>query len=495
MSRSTDGIAGLFRDVALSHPDRAAIIAPDITISYSKLWRIARGFAVKMHRHGIDETAMVAVHSTDMIATLATMLAASQLNARLVAYEARLRSDAVILPTHFLCSPEVANRGGESMIIMDASWPQAAPETEAAPVHGQALDIDAPWWVLHTSGTTGKPKYMMISQRCVVDRSMAVSRDFVPGRTVMTSLFSCHTRPFMVRATAALLHGCTIVDTIDPQFMATHGVNLVCGSPRNAAEWLAERTITPKLEKLQVSGARLSDDATLTFLKSFECVEDVYGSSETNKSFVNLKRLDDSTLTTQGVPQDSVVEIVDDAGAPCAIGEEGAIRVKNHYMAPGYIDEPEATERCFVEGWFVPGDRAKWGANGALIVTGRADNLMNIGGGKVDPSRMEGALRNVPGVSDAIVFRDPVQTEVPGVLAMITLRGIPDERDAVVAAAHQTCLTEFGPQLAPRMVYVVASLPMTHDGVPSRSEAELLVRKLPRPFAQTNTGIEPRKPI
>lgn len=170
MTDLSSGVAGLFRSVASRIPDHPAIIAPDITISYGKLWRISRGFALRMSQLGIDDRSIIALHSHDMIATLATMLAASIRNAALVSYEPRLITDAVVRPTHFLCTPDMMKHGGENMHLISADWPQAAPENESElGDHPPAL-LDKPWWTLRTSGTTGTPKYMMISQRCVVAR-------------------------------------------------------------------------------------------------------------------------------------------------------------------------------------------------------------------------------------------------------------------------------------------------------------------------------------
>ncbi|MBF9060077.1 AMP-binding protein [Rhodobacterales bacterium HKCCSP123] len=460
--------------------DHPAIIAPDITLSYGKLWRIARGFALRMAQLGIDDRSIVALHSRDMIATIATMLGASLRNAALVSFEPLLTADNVVRPTHFLCTPEMMKRGGENMHLISADWPQAAPEDESEMVAHPPVLPDKPWWTLRTSGTTGKPKYMMISQRCVVARSRAVSTDFHQGQTVMTSLFSCHTRPFMVRATAALLNGCTIVDSIDPQFMAGKGVNLVFGSPSNAIEWLSGRVIAPRMKRIQVSGAPLSDPAAIHLLNSFETVEDVYGASETNKSFVNRKCLENGELATYGVPQDSEVEILDSNGALCPVGIKGSVRVRNSYMAEGYIDEPAATAKCFVDGWFVPGDIAEWTETGALKIAGREDNIINIGGRKLDTFQIEAILMDTPGITDAIAFADPVESEVPGVLAMVQLSDNVSA-DAVIPAARQACLSKLGAALAPRYIYVMQSFPKTHDGVTSRAEAAMLARSLPRP--------------
>src|SRR6185436_19391369 len=135
---------------------------------------------------------------------------------------------------------------------------------------------------------------------------------------------------FFARANAALLNACTIIDTIDIAFMQAQGVNLLCGAPRTAMDWLSGRTIAPPMPLLQVSGAKLSDADAAILLQSFDTVEDVYGSSETSKSFVNVKTLNQGRVITRGQLLDSEVEIIGQDGEPC-IGPSlrGTVRIRN----------------------------------------------------------------------------------------------------------------------------------------------------------------------
>ena len=87
--------------MANENPDCEAIVAADITLNYSKLWRIVRGFATRMQEIGINRDSTVAVHSADMIACVSSMMAASLLGARYVSFEKRLLGDGAVRPSHF----------------------------------------------------------------------------------------------------------------------------------------------------------------------------------------------------------------------------------------------------------------------------------------------------------------------------------------------------------------------------------------------------------
>jgi acyl-coenzyme A synthetase/AMP-(fatty) acid ligase len=471
-------LTAAFARAAAQHPARDAIVAADITLTYDKLWLIVQSFALRMQSEGIDRKAVVAVKSTDMIASVAVMFASAAIGSGFVVWEDRLLSDGVVRPTHVLRSPDVAAPDQIASTLMDPSWsPLNFPVPKDAASHFPGYDkAETPWWYLHTSGTTGSPKYLALSQRMALDRSRAVSGDFQAGETRFTSLFPCTARPFFVRAMAALTLGSTIVDTIDPAFMQAQKVTLVCGSPRQSKLWLDSGKLSSRLLLLQISGARFSQELAAEMLGAFQKVEDVYGSSETNKTYVNAQTLDEGLVVTRGCAQDSTIQIRHPDGSLCGSDEVGEVFVRNGYMIAGYIDAPDATKRAFHDGWFRPGDMGHWDTNGVLCIDGRVDELINLDGLKIDPVAVDEALR-VPGVRLAACFRDP--DGAPRLLAFVELETSQDP-EPLVRAAMARCSKLLSPSRTPALIYVVPQIPVTHDGVPRRRECERLARDMPK---------------
>jgi long-chain acyl-CoA synthetase len=475
-------VARCFALVAHEHPDHEAIVAADIVLSYAKLWRIVRGFAVRMQQLGIGRESLVAIHSRDMVACVASMMATSLLGAGFAAFDRRLLADGgPVRATHVLRSPDAPPHPDVTYHLMDATWPQAAPPAPASngsefPSYADARD---PWWFVQTSGTTGEPKYLSLSQQDVYHRSLAVESDFRPLHTRLCSLFPCNTRPFFARANAALLNACTVVDTVDFSFMQAKGVNLVCGAPAVASEYLGNSRISPKIAVLQVSGAKTPDADAMRFLQSFETVEDVYGASETSKTFVNVKGVDSGQLTTRGKPLDSELQIVGADGKPVpASGTLGIVRVRNNYMASSYIGAPKASQRAFRDGWFYPGDVASWGSAGELVVAGRLDDIVNLGGIKINLADVDEVLCSVDGISTAAAFHAPAEPHhPPRLMAMVTLSSLGDA-EKCVAAAHAACRERYGANVAPRAILVVPSIPVTADGAPRRKACMALAQAM-----------------
>lgn len=472
-------IAFAFKAVAHANPDMPAIIAEDLSVSYSKLWMIAECFAYRMREHGVDQTSIIAIDTSDMVVSVATMFAVALLGAQHVTFDPDVLRSNAVRPTHYLISPEREWFEGVPFILMDQSWsPKYAPATDNKQ---DALigytNSDAPCWIIQSSGTTGLPKYMRLSSQVVFDRVASVAEDFILNETRLFSLFDCNSRPFLIRAMAALLKACTIVDSIDITFLQQNNVNLVCGSPRQMDSWLEGAVLSPKIERLQVSGAKLSDTVTSQLLRSFKLVEDVYGSSETIKSFVNVKSMNDADVISTGKLTDSKVEIVDERDAICAPGEVGKVRIRNGYMASGYLDEPAATARSFRGGWFYPGDFATWGPMGSLQILSRTDDVINLGGQKIDLCVVDDALRSVDGVENAVCFRNPRAGKSFELTAFVVLTDI-TRADEYVDAAHKACVKALGQNAAPTQIIVVQDIPMTSDGIPRRVECQRLALNL-----------------
>lgn len=474
MTPPPSNIAHEFATIARAHPDLPAIIARDITLPYGKLAAIAEAFAARMIQNGIGPGATVALDTSDVIAAIANMLATARIGARFAGISKDLLDAG--LATHLLKTPDRPGRPDLTYIDVDRTWSPKYFTDAATHLKGITYpDPDLPWWILHTSATTGAAKFMDLSQKAVFDRSMAVTTDFHAFKTSLCLFFACNTRPFYVRVTAALLNSCRIVDSYDPAFMAQHGVNLVCGAPAAAVEWVRTLSPEPRFKRLQVSGAPLHDDDARLLLTRFETVEDVYGSSETNKSFSNRNTLVDGALHQVGQPADSDLEIVDDAGQPVAPGVLGVVRVRNGYCVRGYIDRPEATERAFRDGWFYPGDLASWGDNGTLQIKGRVDEVINLSGRKIDPLTVERSLMSVKGVAMAACFVDPTGADRQKMMAFVTLTDR-FATDDVVPRAHAACLAANGAAATPQTILVVDAIPLTNDGIPRRGECAEMAR-------------------
>jgi acyl-coenzyme A synthetase/AMP-(fatty) acid ligase len=166
------------------------------------------------------------------------------------------------------------------------------------------------------------------------------------------------------------------------------------------------------------------------------------------------------------------VRIVDEAGREVAAGESGIIRVRSETMVHLYFDDPELTAASFIDGWFQTGDVGLMPSPGRLLILGRADGMLNIGGVKVPPAPIEAGIKLIEGVRDAIVMSIRSRNEVDVLLAAIETAAVPPRLDAMqrageILARHAGAFT----------IMPLPSLPRTPSGKIQREEIEAIFRR------------------
>ncbi|MFF4755765.1 FadD7 family fatty acid--CoA ligase [Streptomyces sp. NPDC002514] len=155
------------------------------------------------------------------------------------------------------------------------------------------------------------------------------------------------------------------------------------------------------------------------------------------------------------------LRIVDTDGRPCPPGEPGEVWVSGPPVARGYLANPAETAHNFADGWFRTGDLGLLDPDGCLYLTGRIKNLINRGGEKISPERVEDVLAGCPGVAEAAVFPVADATYGQRVGAAVVLReGENTEPDRIL----DQCRARLAPFEMPERLRIVAELPHTPKG-------------------------------
>ncbi|WP_428487985.1 class I adenylate-forming enzyme family protein [Rhodopila sp.] len=275
---------------------------------------------------------------------------------------------------------------------------------------------DAMVRLIKSSGTTGVPKVMGMIQRVqqgVIQKAMLHAPDWVTSHPDYLCLYNFAVRASHARALLTLQLGGTIHLTgADVMF------DLIAAGVGNYAMFVAgdlERCMRaaphggPFRLYLDVIGAavppRLRQEARARLTEHMVVT---YSSNEVNR--ISIVDADDvGTLFP-----DVRVRIVDEHGKPMPMGQPGLIRVRTDTMTDGYLDAPELTRSVFVNGWFHTSDVGFQPSKGKLVVLGRADDMLNIGGLKIAPGPIEQRLKAIDGIHDALVtsIDDHLETRV-----------------------------------------------------------------------------------
>ncbi|MER6694774.1 beta-ketoacyl synthase N-terminal-like domain-containing protein, partial [Streptomyces minutiscleroticus] len=348
--------------------------------------------------------------------------------------------------------------------------------TEPAVAARDDLGLDDPAWMLYTSGTTGRPKGVLSTQRnCLW--SVAACYVPVPGlgpedRVVWPlplfhslSHIACVHAVTAVGATARILDGFAPQDVLEA--VREESATFLAGVPtlyqqlvRAARE---DGFRAPALRVCLVGGAMTTAALRRSFEEAFGApLIDAYGSTETCGSITVNWPTGARVEGSCGLPVPGLsVRLVDpETGQDVADGEEGEVWVRGPNVMLGYHNQPEATEEALSGGWYHTGDLARRDGSGYFTITGRIKELIIRGGENIHPGEVEEVLRSVPGVADVAVVGRP--HEVLGEVPVAFL--VPDEGGLDPEALLAACRARLSYFKVPEELYETDRIPRTASG-------------------------------
>ncbi|WP_338674984.1 thioester reductase domain-containing protein [Streptomyces sp. SCSIO 30461] len=356
--------------------------------------------------------------------------------------------------------------------------------------------LDAPAWMLYTSGTTGRPKGVLYSLRsslwlvetCHVG-VLGMSQDdrLLWPMPLFHGLGQnlCVMGVVAVGASARLMGGFAPSEVLDA--LRDDGVTFLAGVP-TTYHYLLERereehTELPSLRIGFVAGSASGASLGSRFEEAFGVpLVDQYGSTETGA--ITSNRPTGARVAGSAGPAVPGVDIrlVDsESGTDVATGEEGEVWVSGPNLMLGYHGQPDATAEVLCDGWYRTGDLARRDATGHLTLSGRLKELIIRGGENIHPVEIEDVIRTAVGVADAAVGGEPheVLGEVP--VAYV----VPGPEGVDVPALLEHCRARLSFFKVPEKVYAVERVPRTASGKITR---HLLAEAAPRLLGSASAG-------
>ncbi len=399
---------------AIAHPDRPAIISSDGTWTFAELDRAVTAVAARLRELGIAPRQLVATDlapADDWIVTLSLL--------RIATRTVSLTGVGTLsgwAPDALLARPGTRTGEAAQVVSVDRLWiEQAIADADEAgdPAVPTVLypRADAICRVIMTSGTTGTPRGVELSVGAVEHRLATLQRYWTDER-VELNLMTLSTTGGFHTALASLQHGTPYlaVELSNERMLklaAAAGVQVLAGSPvqvGSLVQLIREKNLTlPALREVRTAGAAATP-ALLAEIADVLAVpvRGVYGSTEGGGVATRMLHGSDNDADV-GHPLPGVqLQIVDDHGVVVAPGVSGDIRYRGAGLASGY-STPDS-EASFRDGWFYPGDQGSLTPEGSLVLDGRTSEIVNVGGVKVDPAKVDAAVEGFPGVIDAATF-------------------------------------------------------------------------------------------
>ena len=394
-------------------PPVAAICVPGPgigLISYRRLEQFVHNIARRLHALGLPERSIVAVNIQDVIFHAAVVLALTRLgmitlSLREGEVSVPIKIDALITTARL----PLAHVG--RVILMDLSWT----EGDGRPLEPHLLPQtheDDLCRIILTSGTTNTPKAVAISHKLLaarMNRHLTVfgnrlgncSRIYsdVPVSSSLGFQFLIYT---LWRGGTAFFPGDNFENTL--RVVEDYQVQCLVGSPggfENLLRWFdAMPSYQSNIEVMFCGGDVLSRSLS-NRLRSRICSHLIaaYGSTEASMSATaHAHEIVDVPRAVGFVTPGVTVQIVDASGTILPPGKEGTVRVRSEYAVDGYFGNPEESSKVFRDGWFYPGDVGTLNADNLLVIAGREQAVLNLGGDKISPEAIELVLSQFKGV-------------------------------------------------------------------------------------------------
>lgn len=464
--------------------------ARDISISYRELAHIVEAGARRLTEAGVGPGDRVVVSAWTGVEATVGFLAIVSAGATALPVSAALTTAELqrhardLRPSYALVHDADRLRSDyDAMGVPVAGISLARPEAgEAGEAGRRSLPPpdDAVALILQTSGTTGGPKSVPLTQANLAASTATIAATYQLGPTdiafCMMPLF--HVHGLIGIALTTLASGGTVVMPSRVRIsafwdlMAEHEITWVSAVPTMLARIPAGPQREHRLRFLRSASsplpptlaARLEADTGVP-------VVEAYGMTEaTHQLASNPLPPGGRVPGTVGPATGTEIAIADPQWAHLPPGETGEVIVRGASITAGYLDNPEANAASFRDGWFRTGDLGQLADDGYVRLVGRIKEMINRGGEKISPREVDEALLTHPGVVEAATYGVPDDKYGEVVQAVVVAREGVDSK-----ALIEHCGGQLAAFKIPRVIHIVDEIP---KGPTGKIQRNLLARAL-----------------
>ena len=429
-------------DLLANGPDAApAIGAPGrSTLSYAGLIEQVARTAVRLNQLGVgrnDAVAIVLPNGPEMASAFVSIAGAAttaplnpgyrhdeflfylkDLDAQLLIVQEGVETPAL----------GVAEELGIKVAVLsfDAADPAGVFELSgdsSQPCSGGNMQTEDIALVLHTSGTTSRPKIVPLSQQNVCASAAAVANSIaLTADDVCLNIMPLFHIHGLIAAVLSSLHaGASVVCSpsfnalkffgwlkdIDPTWYT--GVPTMHQTILSRAARNREVIDGARLRLIRSSSASLAPQVMADLEQTFGApVIEAYGMTEAAHQMAsNPLPPKERRPGSVGFAAGPEVAIMDQEGSILAADQIGEIVIRGPNVTAGYKNNPEANATAFTNGWFRTGDEGIIDADGYLRLTGRLKEIINRGGEKISPREVDEVLLDHPAVAQVVTFAVP----------------------------------------------------------------------------------------
>ncbi len=358
--------------------------------------------------------------------------------------------------------------------------------------------------VLHTSGTTSRPKIVPLTHAnlCTSAYNIKATLALEEGDRCLNVMPLFHIHGLVAAVLASLSAGASLACT--PGFESTRfftwmdelrptwytAVPTIHQAILSAAEQHNEIISRCPLRLIRSSSAALPPQVMAALEQTFNApVLEAYGMTEAAHQMAsNPLPLQPRKPGSVGIPAGPDVAVMDEVGNLLSAGEVGEIVIRGLNVTQGYENNLQANQKAFTNGWFRTGDQGYFDRDGYLFLTGRLKEIINRGGEKISPREVDEVLMAHPAVAQIVAFAVPHPTLGEDVAAAVVLQQQKTATEQELREFASQRLTEFK---VPSQIVFLDEIPKGPTGKLQRiGLAEKLAQQLRPAFVGPQTDVE-----
>lgn len=329
-----------------------------------------------------------------------------------------------------------------------------------------------PALIMCTSGTTGKPKGAMLSEKNILTNVSDIADYFTMDKndTILIARPLYHCAVLTGEFLTAIVRGANIrfySEQFNPpkmlELIKEYGITAFCGTPTllSIMARFNRSNATATLRHICISGECMGAEVGQMIRAAFSAcrIYHIYGLTEAcpRVSYLPPEHFGDYPDCV-GIPLKSVsIKILNDQGNLCRANEGGILYVKGDNVMLGYYREPEKTANVLKGGWLCTGDIAVINHAGFIKIKGRNDDLIIKAGMNIYPAEIEGAIKQDHRVKEVLVygFQNSLGTQIG-----MKLVGVFSSTEEV----KQLCMNVLPSFQVPSVIELVDELPKNGSG-------------------------------
>ena len=428
----------VFEMLAVGEPDAPAIVTVDgPTVTFDQLRRTIERLAGQLRALGIgrnDRVAIVLPNGPEMAITflaVSSCATAAPLNPRYREDEFRFYMEdlgakaLVTLDGDAKAAHAAAPEGAIRVSVVREQGELRFAKSGAVPASAEVdfAEPDDTALVLHTSGTTSRPKLVPLTQRNLAASARSIGKCLELSETdcCMNVMPLFHIHGLVAALLSSLAAGASVACT--PGF---DGFKFFDWLGQLKPTWY---TAVPTMHQMILSRAsrhaEVLSDSRLRFVRSSSAslptvvLEDIdrvfgvpmieaYGMTEASHQMAsNPLPPGERKAASVGPCTGIEMSIMNDEGTHLPRTERGEVVIRGDTVVSAYENNPDANAKAFAGGWFRTGDQGYLDEGGYLFLTGRLKEIINRGGEKVSPLEIDEVLLRHPAVAQAVAFALP----------------------------------------------------------------------------------------